>query len=47
MSEELNKELYESLCTSVLKWFETDRGYDVEISIDKSLAFSKSLSNIE
>ena len=43
MSEELNKELYESLCTSVLKWFETDRGYDVEISIDKSKC-SKNIS---
>lgn len=36
MNEELlNNQLYESLCASVLKWFEKDRGYEVEIKITK------------
>ena len=34
--EQLNNQLYNSLCASVLKWFETDRGYDVEITINKT-----------
>lgn len=34
--ELLNNQLYDSLCASVLKWFETDRGYDVEITINRT-----------
>ena len=34
--EELNNQLYESLCASVLKWFETVRGdEDVKIEVNK------------
>jgi hypothetical protein len=34
--EQLNNQLYDSLCASVLKWFETDRGYDVEKTINRT-----------
>ena len=33
--EQLNNQLYEFLCASVLKWFETDRAGEVEITINK------------
>lgn len=44
-NEELNNQLYDSLCASVLKWFEADRGYthEVEIRIHKYLEGCKDI----